>query len=248
MTGLVFRSHGMTDPGARRRLNEDSFVDRPEIGLWAVADGAGGHQAGEVASGLISQSLNDIAAGLSLEEMQADVRARLVATDVALREKAAELGRSAMIASTAVVLIAVGAEFVCLWIGDSRAYRLRGGVLSRLTRDHSLVQDMVDSGTITPEEAERHPSANVITRAVGAGENGLEIDSVTGELAVGDRFLLCSDGLSKELPETELAALLAGPDGVALPELFITATLARQGRDNVTAVTMEVGEAVSGGR
>ena len=77
MTGLVFRSRGMTDPGARRRLNEDSFVDRPEIGLWAVADGAGGHQAGEVASGLISQSLNDIAAGLSLEEMQADVRARL---------------------------------------------------------------------------------------------------------------------------------------------------------------------------
>ncbi|WP_428486828.1 PP2C family protein-serine/threonine phosphatase [Rhodopila sp.] len=145
-----------------------------------------------------------------------------------------------MIASTVVVLISVGAYFACLWGGDSRAYLLRDGVLLRLTRDHSLVQAMVDDSNITEAEAAGHPQANVILRAVGAGETDLELDKVVSEMLAGDRFLLCSDGLTKSLTEAELAAPLDAPDGIPPPDLLIQAALAHQATNNVTAVTVEV--------
>lgn len=232
-----FVSWAVTHPGAVRRHNEDSFVDRPDLGLWAVADGAGGHDSGEVAAAMLKQTLEGIPAGLAGGALMAEVRVRVEGVHQALRAEAAKRGPRSIIASTLVVLLAEGGEVACLWAGDARAYRLRDGTLAQMTRDHSLVQSLVDAGAITAAEAERHPRANVITRAVGA-EDALELEEVRQGLAAGDRFLLCSDGLNKAVPEAELAALLAGP----LPaERLVDAALARRASDNVTVVAIAAG-------
>jgi protein phosphatase/serine/threonine-protein phosphatase Stp1 len=233
-----FRSFAATHAGARRRHNEDSYVDRPDLGLWAVADGAGGHDAGEVASAMIRDALEAIPPGLDAGGLLAEVRGRLLEVHVALRAEAARRGPGALIASTVVVLLARDGHVAALWAGDSRIYLLRDGVLSQLTRDHSLVQEMVDAGALAAAEAERHPHANVITRAVGAGDEALVLDKVTGTVLPGDQFLLCSDGLSKTLPEAEIAGLLAAAEGVAPTERLILAALAREAGDNVTAVVI----------
>jgi protein phosphatase/serine/threonine-protein phosphatase Stp1 len=234
-----FRAWAVTHPGAVRDHNEDVYVNRPDLGLWAVADGAGGHEAGEVASGLIATALDSIPPELTAEETLTQVRMRMAATHAALRERAARQGHG-MIASTVVVLIARHGPFACLWAGDSRAYLLRDGALARVSRDHSLVQVLVDCGEITDAEAENHPRANVITRAVGAEADMVELDKVTDRLVGGDRFLLCSDGLSKELSDPELAAILRADGPEVAAERLVEAALERRARDNVTAVVLEV--------
>jgi len=239
MTAVRLRSWAMTHPGMKRRHNEDSYVDRPDLGLWAVADGAGGHHAGEVASGMIREALEAIPIGLSASELLAEVRGRIEGTHAWLRAEAERRGPNVVIASTVVVLLARNEHFACLWAGDSRAYLLRGGMLQQITRDHSLVQELVEAGAIRPEEAEHHPRANVITRAVGADLEDFALDKVSGPIRPGDRFLLCSDGLSKTVPEPELAALLGDIAGVPAPQALVEASLALNVSDNVTAVTVE---------
>jgi len=154
--------------------------------------------------------------------------------------EAARRGEHAVLASTVVVLLARDDYFACLWAGDSRAYLLRGGRFRQLTRDHSLVQELFDSGAISATEAVHHPSANIITHAIGA--DVLELDKVTDRLLPGDRFLLCSDGLFKALPEPELARILAAEDDLAA-ERLLRAALAQQADDNVTAVAVEASQA-----
>lgn len=238
-----FRSAAATHTSAARRRNEDSFVNRPDLGLWAVADGAGGHQAGDVASRLLAEALDAVPAGLGAAELLAEVRLRVAEAHRQMQHEAARLGAGAQVISTLVVLLVHDEHYACLWAGDSRAYQLRAGELVQVTHDHSLVQELVDSGAITAAEAETHPCANVITRAVGAGGEALVLDKATGRLQGGDRFLLCSDGLFKTLPERELAALLAADADAA--ERCLGAALARQADDNVTAVTVEVLDAAA---
>jgi serine/threonine-protein phosphatase Stp1 len=228
-------STGASHAGLVRKHNEDRFVDRPDLGLWAVADGAGGHTAGEVAAQMIAEALQAIPPGLGAAAMIAEVRQCLEQTHQALRQAAAQRGPGVMMASTVVVLLARETHFACLWAGDSRAYLLRDEALLQITRDHSLVQQLVDAGTITAEAAERHPQANIITRAVGADEASLDLDKVTGALAPGDRFLLCSDGISKTLSDAEIARLLAGEAPV---EALLAAALARGAPDNITALAV----------
>jgi protein phosphatase/serine/threonine-protein phosphatase Stp1 len=190
MTTERIRSWHATHNGTKRKHNEDTWVDRPDLGIWAVADGAGGHQAGEVASGMIAEALDSLPPGLSAPELLGAVRARIAETHRALREEAARRGGNTMIASTLVALLARGEHFACLWAGDSRAYMVRDGEMRQITKDHSLVQELVDSGTIAAEDAESHPHANIITRAVGADIDDLVLDKVSGRLQHGDRFLL----------------------------------------------------------
>ena len=235
---LVLTSCHATQPGTRHRHNEDRFVDRPDLGVWAVADGAGGHDAGEFASGLIAAALEAIPAGLSAQAVLAQIRGRIGTVHNEVQAAAAERGADVTIASTAVILCVRDEHFVCLWAGDSRAYRLARGQLQQITRDHSLVQELVDAGHITPEQAEAHPNANVITRAVGAAAADLVLDKTIDRLRAGERFLLCSDGLTKSVPETEIAALLGG-DGDTAARL-VAAAQQRQARDDVTAVTIDV--------
>lgn len=234
------RSWALTDVGAVRKHNEDNMLARPALGLWVVADGAGGHDSGEVASGMIVEALSRLPDALSAGELLSGIRVTVSDVHAALREEAARRGGNTMIASTFVGLMIRDRHFACLWAGDSRAYLLRHGQLQQITRDHSLVQELVDAGTLRPEDAERHPHANVITRAVGADDETLELDKVIGQIQPGDRFLLCSDGLSKTLSEQEIQGLLGVPDGVPPTELLIAAALAHRVNDNVTAVVVEV--------
>ncbi len=240
MTRWHFHSWAATHPGARRTHNEDSFVDRPELGLWAVADGAGGHEAGEVAAVMIAEALSQIPAGLPAGALLSEVRSRIAGSHRELRAEATRRGPRAIIAATVVVLLARDDHFACLWAGDARAYLLRGGILSQVTHDHSLVQELVDTGAITAAEAEHHPRANVVTRAVGADLEELELDKSTGTLQGGDRLLLCSDGVSKCLAEQEIRTLLGAPEGVPPTELLLAAALAHEASDNITAIAVEV--------
>ncbi|HEY0419022.1 MAG TPA: protein phosphatase 2C domain-containing protein [Acetobacteraceae bacterium] len=236
---MRFRSWAATHPGAVRTHNEDSFVDRPDIGLWAVADGAGGHEAGEVASSMIAETLSAIPAGLSASELLAQVRLRVAATHQALRDEAARRGPRAMVASTLAVLLARDGHFACLWAGDSRVYLLRAGRMMQVTRDHSLVQDLVDSGAISAEDADGHPRANIITRAVGADCDTLELEKISNHLQAGDRFLLCSDGLSKTMDDRVIAGILSDVGDESPAELLLAAALDLRATDNVTAVAVQ---------
>lgn len=235
-----FRSEASTHVGAVRNHNEDQFVNRPDLGLWAVADGAGGHDAGDVASARIAELLGTIPANLSASQILAEVRNRLTQAHADLRQEAARRGPHAMVASTVVVLLARDAHFACLWAGDSRAYLMRNGKLAQVTRDHSLLQELLDAGAITEEQAIGHPQSNVITRAVGADAEMLDLDKVTGQILPGDRFLLCSDGLCKTLDEAEIAEILGGDGEIEAPQRLIQAALDQQVGDNVTAVAIEV--------
>ena len=232
-----FQCSATTHPGAVRLHNEDSYVNRPDLGLWAVADGAGGHQAGEVASRIIADALNSVSTGIDGAELLAEVRHCLARAHNSLRIEAARRGPQAMLVSTIVALLLRDDYYACLWAGDSRAYLLRGQRFRQLTRDHSLVQELFDAGAISAAEALHHPSANIITRAIGA--EGLELDKVTDRLFPGDRFLLCTDGLFKALPERELADLLAADEDI-IADRLVVAGLQEGASDNLTAVTVEV--------
>ncbi|HWT08076.1 MAG TPA: protein phosphatase 2C domain-containing protein [Roseomonas sp.] len=228
-------SMAATHPGAVRPRNEDALLERPDIGLWVVADGAGGHGAGDVASNAIVAAMGAIPPGLSAAELLAQVRLRLAAVHQDLQEEAERRGPGRILASTVVVMLARGEHFAMLWAGDSRAYLLRHGALSRVTKDHSLVQELVDQGTLREDEAESHPQANVITRAIGAhGE--LELDKVSGRIAEGDRFLLCTDGLFKTMAEAEIAAMLAAGGNA---QAIVTEAVGRGARDNVSAIGID---------
>ncbi len=231
-------SFAATDAGTVRGHNEDAFVDAHGAGLFAVADGAGGHAAGEVASGMLSEALGHVPAALGPDETLAHIRLAVLAVHTALQAEAARRGDT-MIASTLVVLLIRGGHFAALWAGDSRIYLLRAGVLSQVSRDHSLVQALIDEGVITPAEAEGHPQANVITRAIGAPDDPGELDKAIGTVEAGDIFLLCSDGLNKALHDPEIATLMAQADPAAA---LIGAALAGNARDNVTALVVRVDE------
>lgn len=240
MNTQPFLSGATTHPGAKRPYNQDTFVNRPDLGLWAVADGAGGHKGGEVAAGMLRDALESIPLSLSASELLAQVRLKASATHDALRAMTEQSGRSIQGASTIVVLIVRNDHYACLWAGDSRCYVLRDAMLRQVSHDHSLVQELVDSGAIRPEDAESHPRSNVITRAVGADVDELVLDKVSGRIHSGDRFLLCSDGLYKCLREGDIASLLADSNGVPPTQAMIAAALAMNADDNVTAVMVEI--------
>src|SRR3954463_8649495 len=160
MSTQPFLSWATTHPGARRQNNQDAFVNRPDLGLWAVADGAGGHQGGELAAGMLREALEEIPPLLSASELLAQVRLKVGATHDALRSLANKEHQPISGASKIVVLIVRNGHFACLWAGDSRTYLLRDGVLRPVTHDHSLVQELVDSGSLRPEDADNHPRSN----------------------------------------------------------------------------------------
>lgn len=222
-----------TDAGAVRRHNEDAFLLRPEQGLWAVADGMGGHLRGDHASRTVMDALAQGDPSTSVEE----IRTRIAAAHQALLAEAAGLGDGAVIGATVVVLAVQDGRFTCLWAGDSRLYRLRDGVLRQLTRDHSYVQRLIDSGSLTAEEGRRHPGANVITRAVGAA-GPLELDMVQGDSRPGDIYLLCSDGLSNVVADAEIADRLATLPCEQASAALLELALARGAPDNVTLVVL----------
>ena len=234
-----YDSAALSDVGAVRSLNEDSCLERPDIGLWVVADGMGGHDAGDQASRAIVQSLDGIAGPIGAAPLLASVRHQLHAVNDALRLETQQRGLRRGMGSTVVVLLARGEHYCCLWAGDSRIYRLRNGFLTQLTRDHSYVQELVDRGLLTPREARDHPQANIITRAVGT-EDDLQLDKVHDRTHPHDVFLLCSDGLTRELTDPEIAEILSRDDPPRAVRSLISAAIERGAGDNVTAVAVRL--------
>ena len=226
-----------THPGTVRTSNQDAYLCRPEIGLFAVADGVGGQAGGGHASAEIVRTLLGVPAGLSAPDLLLDVRQRLLQAHGRLLRDIAPAGGQA--ATTGVVRLLQGGHGACLWAGDSRAYVLRRDALHQITSDHSMVQEMVAAGTLTEAEAERHPNSNVITRAIGVQADGKLVEKTIGVAEPGDRFLLCSDGLSKTLETAQLTRLIGGGDPA---QALVAAALARSVRDNVTALVLMVPE------
>ena len=235
---FVWNSAGLTDVGRVRHVNEDAFASLPEIGLWVVADGMGGHTAGDLASRAVVDSLSTIAAHSRMSSFIDDVEDRLLLVNRRLALEAAGRSQQTTIGSTVVVLLAAGHHCACMWSGDSRAYRLRGGVLQAVSRDHSQTEEMIEQGLLSRENAESHPAANVITRAVGADKE-LYVDVQLEELQDGDRYLLCSDGLYKEVEEKEIASHMQKGSCEEICTELIELALERGSRDNVTVVAIE---------
>ncbi|MEZ5735450.1 MAG: protein phosphatase 2C domain-containing protein [Novosphingobium sp.] len=236
---MGFDCASRTHLGCRRKLNEDAVLSSAERGIWAVADGMGGHDAGEVASAMVVDALSDFPAASSLENLVGKVLAALESVNDALIEMARGGFEKRVIGSTVVGLVADDAQYRCFWVGDSRAFRIRGNGIVQLTRDHSLVQDLVEAGMLKADEAENHPNANVVTRAVGASEP-LQVDTVGGELRSGDVFLLASDGLTRVVAEAELLDQISSNDLEAAADNLIELTLARGAPDNVSLVIVRV--------
>jgi serine/threonine protein phosphatase PrpC len=229
-----------THLGLVRQINEDRILDCPEHGLWAVADGMGGHRGGDVAAEIVIAALReaaDRAGGPSVTDIEAALRR------ANLRIRDHVLSAGGVIGSTVVVLH-VQADAACLiWAGDSRGYRLRGNRLEQLTRDHSLVQELLDAGAITNEMAATHPRANVVTRALGVAAE-LKFDKRSFTLAPQDLLLLCSDGLSRSLQEGPVPRAAETDEQFA--DRLLQSTLSRDGSDNISFVLVRAPAPASG--
>lgn len=252
-TANLWSSAGITHPGHVRTANEDAFLNAPQACVWAVADGMGGHAAGEVASHTVVDALAKIGvsregstklAGLvtTAEEALLDANAELVRLAAAQRQP--------LIGTTVAALISAEKHVVCLWAGDSRIYRYRAGyrpgdkakpALLQLTQDHAVVEELIQVGLLAQAQAELHPHANRITRAIGASST-LFVDMEIYALRAGDRFVICSDGLYKELSEDDiLNALVAHDNNESCAQALLDKTLERGARDNTSVVVINYG-------
>jgi protein phosphatase len=237
---IVGRAAGLTDTGRKRRQNEDAFVCDPP--LFAIADGMGGAQAGELASRLAAAAIEEAASAVTGEEGVVDVvrEANTRIFQRSLQDPAvAGMGTTA----TVVLVDEHAGTLTIAHVGDSRAYRHRDGALEQLTNDHSLVGELMRSGRLTEDEAMVHPHRSVITRALGTEED-VEVETRTVEIAPGDVVLLCSDGLSGMLRDDEIARVLDAPgtDPYGAAEALVRAANAAGGEDNVTVVLFEIVE------
>jgi serine/threonine-protein phosphatase Stp1 len=234
---ISFKSASYSHVGMVRQVNEDAYLELPEAGLWVVADGMGGHAAGDFVSSLIVDSLRRIPPAPSLDPYVEALRSGLVDVNAAVREETANRGVS-MMGSTVVVLVARGQQAVCLWAGDSRLYRLRDGVLEGISRDHSYVQDLQDSGLISEAQARVHPMSNIVTRAIGV-DSQLQLSMVDLDVLPGDSFLLCSDGLNKTAEDHEIRDVLGHPDPYEVVRSLVHLGLTRGAPDNITAIVVK---------
>jgi serine/threonine protein phosphatase PrpC len=241
VTSFSWRSAAMTTQGNVRNHNEDAILDMAAAGLWVVADGMGGHKAGDVASRMIVESLCGVVKRARPSELVDDVEDRLLEVNSKLYQSSLE-GDGGMSGSTVAALVAFDQYCISLWAGDSRVYRLRDGNFAQVTRDHSEVQAMLDEGVADAATASSLGALNVITRAVG-GAAELYLDLELRELRDKDRYLLCSDGLYKELGEADIARHLATGDPDAASKALIKAALATACSDNVSVVVVQFSRA-----
>jgi type VI secretion system protein ImpM len=225
---LEYVSAGRSERGPVRDTNQDSMLERSEAGIWVVADGMGGHEQGEVASRMVCDALADLTPDSTLDGLAAAVQSRLGAVNAHLHRAATRAIAPVRSGTTVVVLITRGSGCQVFWAGDSRGYRLREERLEPLTRDHVWTES---------ESAAQPRESFAVTRAVG-GEETLALDVYRGDVRMGDRFLLCSDGLSRALSDTEIARYLGAADSETAVNALIDAALKAGSTDNVTAVVV----------
>lgn len=235
---------GLTHVGCVRDENQDAFFVDESKGVFAVMDGAGGLNGGAIASGLVKTALEEIAVPQDAEDLLEQFETRVIDAKQQI-ETAAGKSNGGPMGTTIAALLTHGGNFACLWAGDSRVYRLRNQKLEQLTTDHTEAQELVDKNVLTKEEAKNFARRHVITRAIGSGLD-LELELVSGNLLPGDRFLLCSDGLTGHLDDAVIESLLmqAAPNTTA--QQLLDGALNGGGSDNVTVVIVDIDRAASG--
>lgn len=234
-----FTSVDKTHQGNVRSLNEDALLSRPDVGLWVVADGMGGHEAGEVASQMIVSDLESLPGRAYVSDLVDDVEDTLMLVNQKLRIHSVEKLNGLTVGSTVACLILKETIGVVLWVGDSRLYRLRDEQLEQLTKDHSEVQAQIDRGELTEEQAENSSIKNMLSRAIGAFDD-LDVDVNAFPIKLGDLFLLCSDGLYNELSANELQETLKTEKFSKIPERLMDDCLNKEAKDNVSFVIVKV--------
>ncbi|MET3900962.1 serine/threonine protein phosphatase PrpC [Devosia sp. UYZn731] len=240
MAQFLFDSWAATHPGKVRDVNEDNFLAEPSAGLWVVADGMGGYEAGEVASGAIISHLSTLGRSTSPEDQRARFIDRL---DRANREVFDySTAKGSTVGSTVVALMAYGDSYQAAWVGDSRIYQIRDGRIRQLSRDHSQVQELIEAGVLSPSDARSWQHRNVITRAVGIGLD-LHVDFVDGVFQHSDVFVVCSDGLTTHLEDEEIEGIAHGRRPREACEQLVDLVLERGASDNVTVVVVSVWQA-----
>lgn len=227
-----------TDVGCVRTVNEDAVLAKPDIGLWAIADGMGGHKVGDIASSKIVDSLAVITDCSALSECVDVIEDCLVEVNQLMLEYAQIMFDGSTMGSTVVVMAIKGRVGACLWVGDSRLYRFRNQQLVQLSRDHSQLEEMIELGLITREASENHPNRNVITRAVGV-ETTLNVDITLFTTQVGDSFLLCSDGLYNAVSHEEIVRSMTVRDVQQSTDELIDKALESGARDNVSVIVVK---------
>ncbi len=235
-TSWQWISSAITDPGNVRDANEDAILDRPQSGLWVVADGMGGHEAGEVASGAIVAGLSQIGEIEQASKFVDAVEDCLI--DVNRRLFAASSSQGKVMGSTVAAILALPGYCMCMWAGDSRVYRLRNFELEELTTDHSEVEELIAEGSLKREDAEGYPGENVITRAVG-GEEDLYLEVKLFDMAHKDRYLVCSDGLYKDVKFHEIQEILSDGDITSACQRLIACAKSRRCSDNVSVIGVD---------
>jgi len=234
-------SHGVTDVGHVRTKNEDSILVNEDENIWIVADGMGGHHAGDFASQTITNNLSLFKQHASLDDSILLLEENILNSNSIIRKKSFKLGRNATIGSTVVCVYIWNNFLFTFWAGDSRLYRFRDANLERMTEDHSYVEELVRMGKIEARDAEEHPAANVVLKAVGIDDH-LCIDFEYSELRHGDIYIICSDGLYKDLAESEISPIIESnsEDMTDLSQALLAASLAAGGTDNTSIITMKV--------
>jgi protein phosphatase len=232
----LFDTGAATHVGKVRERNEDSYLSRPEAGIWAVADGMGGHDSGDLASRTIVEALQEIEPAISAEDLLKRCEDQVASANRRLKTISRERG-GMIIGSTVAVLLACDSHYACVWSGDSRIYVVRAGEITQLSRDHTEVQELLSQGVITPQEAKNWPGGNVITRAIGVlDEPKLEMDS--GPLQPGDSFVICSDGLTQHVPDDEILSCVRENLSQQACDKLLEIALDRGGLDNVTVIVV----------
>jgi|TARA_B110000211_G_scaffold211069_1_gene249619 serine/threonine-protein phosphatase Stp1 len=233
------RYSATTHVGHKRKVNEDSILALPDQQIWVVADGMGGHAGGDFASQSVVDSVAMIDPTLAPVELLRAQRETLNRAHEMIQAESQARG-GITIGSTVVTFAIAEGHFAAFWAGDSRLYRLQGGnSIEMLTTDHSVVADFVMAGEMSWDEAEHHPQSNAITRAIGVSEV-LELDKIRGEIFPGDRFLLCSDGLTKYATFSILERVLSKEPIETIAETLQQIALDGGGADNISIIVIDI--------
>ena len=236
---MLVKSAAQTDCGKVREKNEDSFINYPDRKLWVVADGMGGHDNGELASRMIVEALADITLANDFDERIKQVTTSLRQVNRALtQDKTIVQGlQPSIIGSTVVVLLVEAHRMACIWAGDSRCYLFRNRSLYQVTKDHAIWQELVDDEGLSIEQAQSRKDSFALTRAIGADKE-LSLGIVEMETMLGDKFLLCSDGIYQYITYDLLYQAITKPSPSLAIDFLFQSVLATQAKDNLTAIVV----------
>jgi protein phosphatase len=240
----MFDSGAASDVGKVRSHNEDAFLASPDSGVWAVADGMGGHEGGRLASTTVVGALRKIAGPAPIDELLAQCREQLEFANQKLLAVASEK-RGMIVGATVAAVLVDDAAYACVWSGDSRVYLIRGSTIAQLSHDHTEVAELVAEGVLSEEEAQTWPRRNVVTRAIGVHPE-VEIEVTEGRLETGDVFVICSDGLTTHVSDPEILAHVRGNGAQSACDALVAQTIQRGATDNVTVVMVRYGPSGGG--